>query len=455
MQARPLDDPRSWRYQAAVHGYDRATDPLVHQSDRLPADQSAVWNQCQHNSWFFLPWHRGYVAYFEQIVRAEIVALGGPDEWALPYWNYSEDQPDAHLVRSEFREPHLPDGSENALAKARRGRTQQAARHGAATGNFGLDADDVDLTCLRTDVFDSPPEGGSSSFGEPQTGFNHDGGSAIGDLEAVPHGSVHVGIGGWMGAFETAALDPLFWLHHANVDRLWEVWLNRPSSGKNPHEAAWLSEIAFPLHDARGNLVKFTASEVVDTSRAPLSYVYDNVADPTIVALAGLAEEDAAGEDVVERRRKAARNATLIGASDQPVALSGRAKGQVTIDDRARGAALAVDDDARLFLNLENVVGSANATAYKVYVNAPDHVESGREHYAGLLPTFGVAEASGKAALHGGGGLTRVLDITDLVARLRARGEWNESKFTVTFVPKHGELESHDLSVGRISLFQG
>jgi hypothetical protein len=32
---------------------------------------------------------------------------------------------------------------------------------------------------------------------------------------------------GWMLDPSLAALDPIFWLHHANVDRLWEVWLQR------------------------------------------------------------------------------------------------------------------------------------------------------------------------------------------------------------------------------------
>ena len=37
-----------------------------------------------------------------------------------------------------------------------------------------------------------------------------------------------------MGSFYTAGLDPLFWLHHANIDRLWEVWLSLDSGHVNP-----------------------------------------------------------------------------------------------------------------------------------------------------------------------------------------------------------------------------
>lgn len=89
LQLRPLSDPRSWRYQAAIHEYTRAADPYAAAGDALPkqAEQDRFWNQCQHASWFFLPWHRMYLHHFEAIVAAEIAALGGPADWALPYWN--------------------------------------------------------------------------------------------------------------------------------------------------------------------------------------------------------------------------------------------------------------------------------------------------------------------------------------------------------------------------------
>jgi hypothetical protein len=88
---RPIKDPTSWRYQAAIHGYSRSEDPLKKSSDVLPssADQSKFWNQCQHGSWYFLSWHRGYLLYFERLCLAAIVKLGGPKDWALLYWNYS------------------------------------------------------------------------------------------------------------------------------------------------------------------------------------------------------------------------------------------------------------------------------------------------------------------------------------------------------------------------------
>ena len=90
MQKRPIADPTSWRYQAAIHDYARAGDPLADPADQLPstADQARFWKQCQHGSWYFLPWHRLYLGFFEQIVadndqgdtaRADIFLCSGID----------------------------------------------------------------------------------------------------------------------------------------------------------------------------------------------------------------------------------------------------------------------------------------------------------------------------------------------------------------------------------------
>src|SRR5919197_1077891 len=43
------------------------------------------------------------------------------------------------------------------------------------------------------------------------------------------HGGVHIAVGGESGQMSTARspADPLFWLHHANIDRLWAGWQER------------------------------------------------------------------------------------------------------------------------------------------------------------------------------------------------------------------------------------
>ena len=132
MKKRPIADPTSWRYQAAIHDYVRQRDPLAQANDVLPAaaERQRFWGQCQHFSWFFLSWHRMYLFHFEQIVSATIKQLNGP-EWALPYWNYSDsNNPDARRVPPAFRATLTPDQTAQSPARQRaKPRLQQRPDH--------------------------------------------------------------------------------------------------------------------------------------------------------------------------------------------------------------------------------------------------------------------------------------------------------------------------------------
>ena len=66
---------------------------------------------------------------------------------------------------------------------------------------------------------------------------------------------------------DTAALDPIFWLHHSNIDRLWEVWTHRDPTFTDPTDAAWLTDVPFVLHDSTGAVVNFTPSQMLDTTQ--------------------------------------------------------------------------------------------------------------------------------------------------------------------------------------------
>ncbi len=54
-------------------------------------------------------------------------------------------------------------------------------------------------------------------------------------LEHV-HNFVHNWVGGAMAAIPTAPADPIFWMHHTNVDRLWWQLQQSPAGqGKHPN----------------------------------------------------------------------------------------------------------------------------------------------------------------------------------------------------------------------------
>ena len=67
LQTRPITDATSWTYLAAMHGFDPDLWQVygyIDSTTPLPpaAARRRDWDQCQHQSGYFLPWHRGYLA---------------------------------------------------------------------------------------------------------------------------------------------------------------------------------------------------------------------------------------------------------------------------------------------------------------------------------------------------------------------------------------------------------
>jgi tyrosinase len=460
LQSRPISNPTSWRYQAAIHDYDPSSDPLGNDGEPLPGpgDQERFWAQCQHGSWYFLPWHRMYLLFFEQIVADAIVQLNGPADWALPYWDYSDRRnPRARRLPPAFRAERTLDGADNPLRV-------DARRPGANAGDEIAAERHVDVAgCLREPLFVGPTGGTISGFGGPETAFSH-GGGTIGQLEATPHGSMHVRVGGpagWMSAFNTAALDPIFWLHHANIDRLWAAWLARDSQHLNPPAAKWLTGQSFEFHRASGGGVALTPAQVVDTAAAPLNYRYEDVSDP----LPAVPAERAARA----RRRGVEEQAIpeMVGATEEPISLVGRpATARMAIREPsgpARAARRSGGPAPRIYLNVENIIGSGGPTSYAVYLNVPPGDDPARhpDLYAGLLPMFGLREASRVDRGHSGSGLHYSLDVTSVVRTLEGRQAWDPGDLRVTFVPDDEPAASvraraapvTPIRVGRVSLY--
>jgi tyrosinase len=50
------------------------------------------------------------------------------------------------------------------------------------------------------------------------------------------HDTLHVWVGGTMGQVDWAAYDPLFFAHHANIDRAWRIW-QAAHPGANPPDS--------------------------------------------------------------------------------------------------------------------------------------------------------------------------------------------------------------------------
>lgn len=462
MKALAKKDPSNaanWVNQAAIH--ERRAAPIP---GRLE-------DQCQHTTWFFLPWHRMYLYWFEQIIRSHLGAEG--EGWALPYWNYTDSKvAGSRALPPAFREQHLPDGKGNPLFIAERQRFPVDVNGGRA-----LPAVAVETTrAMREAVFSRPATGITGGFGGRRTSplFHHGPeGQGAGVLEAVPHGTVHVqvgGKGGFMSAFSTAALDPIFWLHHANLDRLWEEWRRAPSSGhpagSNPTDSDWL-EMKFDLVDERGRRQKMAVHEVLDIE-GQLGYTYSHLhlstpkpptRAPSPPRRMAIVADDANPEHPPE----------MVGSSEGSLTLGGPTTDtSFAVSPPSGPAGLAAAEEGEggpqaTYLNVENVRGEANpGLLYGVYMNLPqdEPPEPDSASFVGAISLFGIESSQldddDEEAHHG---LHYVFDVSEQIERLREQGRWDPEHLRVTFSPvgvdaeEEKQLSVPSVEVGRVSLF--
>ncbi|MFE5495418.1 tyrosinase family protein [Streptomyces virginiae] len=436
MKARAPDDPTGWTYQAAVHGTN--TTPTM-----------PLWNGCKHGSWYFLAWHRMYLWYFERIVRATVVQLGGPADWALPFWDYDADRDQARIPPA-FRDEE--EGA-NPLFAPRANLVNEGEP-------LPFEITSPAYAMGRT-LFVGEAEFGGGITPNGSTFWNRKGA-----LEQTPHNDVHGHIGRWMGRTTTAALDPVFWLHHANIDRLWSLWAGRPGHS-NPDDPRWITQ-EYKFFDADGSQQSLAASDVLDTA-GQLGYTYEQpvpisppVPLPPSVTRSPVPETPSgpstSGPTPPGRRE-------MAGSSERPLTLVGRAASiAVPIDRRTTGplgAALGVaapDSDRRVYLNVEDIEGDANPDkVYGIYVNLPEGAsrEQAEGHRVGNLSFFGIERAQDPRGDEHPHGLRVSVEITPLVRRLQADDAWDEARLQVTFRPLGAapeEGEDPPVEIGRVSL---
>lgn len=225
MKSRPINDPTSWWFYAAIHGeyltsyFGTGGAPTYYPNwtkiNSIPASANLTnlppksqidlfWNQCQHGTWFFQPWHRGYLVALETILRNIIIAKNGPSDWALPYWNYLSQSTNykEYQIPPAFTAAFLPDGiTPNPLyVPERYGPKGDSdvyipvgpSMKGGAVANDECQWDTSYITGMNTQ---GGPNNYGYYYGGQETGFSHSNGG-YGDLEMNPHNFVHNFVGG-------------------------------------------------------------------------------------------------------------------------------------------------------------------------------------------------------------------------------------------------------------------
>jgi len=268
MRELPDYDQHSWKwwwYTHWVKGYPAAlwdlsmkkkAEVIASLPPEYRADAEAVWDGCQahaynpsdpeqYQQWFFLPWHRLMLKQFEGVIREVL----HDEDFSLPYWNPITGNPDDLIVPAVFRVP----GST----------LYNGTRWFWVNGGERIDTlyrDWINLDALNEKFYIDAPNG--------NLGFNP-------RLDQNPHFFTHFALGGDMAEFSTVGGDPMFYLHHANIDRLWESW-NRLGN-TNPTDPKYLNR-KFSYGDRSGKRVDLPVSATDRT--APLGYEYASYEKP-------------------------------------------------------------------------------------------------------------------------------------------------------------------------------
>jgi tyrosinase len=212
------------------HRYDDFVE--VHLNAMAVMESTPPGQSWGHMASAFGPWHRVLLHHFE----AELQQID--PTVALPYWDWTVD----HDQTSPIWSPGFlgGNGQQNGLVPDGPFSQAQGAWPlvvlddpandapfltrflGQAQDAQSLPTTAMVTSALRATPYDSAPwEDMMRDQNDPAqwTGFRL-------RLEIVLHNLVHRWVGGTMGAMSSPN-DPVFWLHHGNIDRLWSDWIRK------------------------------------------------------------------------------------------------------------------------------------------------------------------------------------------------------------------------------------
>ncbi|HEV7375434.1 MAG TPA: tyrosinase family protein [Pyrinomonadaceae bacterium] len=389
------DDPRGWLQQSLIHCWYCGGGMDGRAGEQI------------HGSWWFFPWHRCYLYFHERILGH----LAGDTSLTLPYWDW--DSAGSRTIPAPYTNPN---DLSNPLFDANRGRTPAEKLSGHLIGTKAMER-----------VMSAPTY--KLFMGtRPDT---HEG--QRGSLERGPHGSVHIWAGTEtdtgidMGNLDTAAQDPLFYAHHTNIDRLWDVWLRAKSSHRNPTAQKWLTH-PWTFFDENKRLTTITVADVLDQENS-LRYRY---AEPRVGA-----------EAVSEEQTIKVRDNALVKTIDVLAALRAKIIAQPDV--------LPANPSQVYVLRIDGIVAPANRSAIiHVLGNLPEtvtEVSTDDMHYLGYFTIIAMSSSG-----HTGNRPTNVA--LNVSANLRDLLKFTQ-KLKVTLVPTSitGERAiSIDLSFRQISI---
>ncbi|KAM8976638.1 tyrosinase [Pelodytes ibericus] len=266
-------------------------------------DGGTVWRDIDfaHEAPAFVPWHRYFLLHWEH----EIQKLTGDEDFTIPYWDWRDAQ-ECEVCTDEFMGGFHPTTSgllspasffsswQIVCSEAEEYNNLRTLCNGTGEGPIirnpgkqdqsrvsGLPTSAQVEACLSLTDYDTGPMDRSANFSFRNTleGFADPFTGLANRSRSNLHNSLHVFLNGSMSQVQGSANDPIFILHHAFVDSIFEQWLQR-------HQPSLLTiypEANAPVGHNRGYymvpfLPLYTNGEFFAASR-DLGYEYDYLSE--------------------------------------------------------------------------------------------------------------------------------------------------------------------------------
>ncbi len=237
-------------FNAMMHITPAPGDPPPAAGDPDPMATQMMYRNAAHSGPAFFPWHRELVLRLEKDLSVE---MGEPD-FAMPYWNWAADSA-LTPGTSPIWSPTLMggDGDSTKANQVTTGPFRSKASGGTWTtvemnpdtgailpvgvltrtlgrgtallgGSIKTLPTPANVTATQALT---PYDTTDFSSSQKVTGYRN---AAEGWNPYGMHNLVHVWVGGSMEP-ATSPNDPVFFLHHCNVDRLWNLWQTAKAGG--------------------------------------------------------------------------------------------------------------------------------------------------------------------------------------------------------------------------------
>jgi Common central domain of tyrosinase len=440
LKAIDCTNPISWYYQGAMHWTPDVSGPKLNKNPLCPSFDTAhpallpAWDNCaSHNQTgpnsdiHFLPWHRLYVLYLEIIIRE---TSGDPD-FALPYWNYGSvftmpkpfQAADGGSLYEQSRRITLNKGmpiENSAQAVIAKDLKQLSQIHDYKTFNYQLNSG---LHGFMHDYI-----GGTDGLFNPI--YN-----AVID-KSIDKTCIGCGM---MGEVPSAGFDPVFWMHHSNVDRLYQNFITA-NPGQNI-TLAQLNSVQWPYDFFEitkappGNkLVKHTMPEVL-ADISTIDYKYDEKVSAVQATVAQAAN--------VEMKE----NSLVSMPAQATASLKTPAKLSVDLPVSIKEILPLATGKSRTILELDVSYKGNPRGRYEVFLDLPEKLSASdkdaEQHFVGAISFF-VNDPHGK-----GGSQVFRYDITDELALSKAE----QKNFALSIMKTHGPEEG-EIIVNKVTVIK-